>query len=133
MLYDLARTVLFTADPETAHELSMDGLRIAHHLGATRLLCQKSRLQPVHCMGLEFPNPVGVAPGLDKNADYFEALGDLGFGFVEVGTVTPRPRVIKPTIGSGGTGLQQCAIWVSTSPTPCTMTFPPRDSGFSGA
>jgi len=96
MLYDLARTVLFAADPETAHELSLDGLRIAHHLGATRLLCQKSQLQPVNCMGLEFPNPVGVAPGLDKNADYFEALGDLGFGFVEVGTVTPRPQPGNP-------------------------------------
>ncbi len=96
MLYDFARTVLFAADPETAHELSLDGLRLAHHLGATRLLCQKSRLQPVHCMGLDFPNPVGVAPGLDKNADYFEALGDLGFGFVEVGTVTPRPQPGNP-------------------------------------
>jgi dihydroorotate dehydrogenase len=47
-------------------------------------------------MGLEFPNPVGVAPGLDKNGDYFEALGDLGFGFVEVGTVTPRPQPGNP-------------------------------------
>jgi len=96
MLYDLARTVLFATDPETAHELSLDGLRLAHHLGATRLLCPKSRLQPVQCMGLEFPNPVGVAPGLDKNGDYFEALGDLGFGFVEVGTVTPRPQPGNP-------------------------------------
>jgi dihydroorotate dehydrogenase len=50
----------------------------------------------VQCMGLEFPNPVGVAPGLDKNADCFEALGDLGFGFVEVGTVTPRPQPGNP-------------------------------------
>ena len=47
-------------------------------------------------MGLEFPNPVGVAPGLDKNGDYFEALGDLGFGFVEIGTVTPRPQPGNP-------------------------------------
>jgi dihydroorotate dehydrogenase len=47
-------------------------------------------------MGLDFPNPVGVAPGLDKNGDYFEALGDLGFGFVEVGTVTPRPQPGNP-------------------------------------
>ena len=95
MLYDLARKVLFAADPETAHELTLESLRIGHHLGATRLLCPANR-QPVRCMGLEFPNPVGVAPGLDKNGDYFEALGDLGFGFVEIGTVTPRPQPGNP-------------------------------------
>jgi len=95
MFYDLARKVLFAADPETAHELTLESLRIGHQLGATRLLCA-TRHQPVHCMGLEFPNPVGVAPGLDKNGDYFEALGDLGFGFVEIGTVTPRPQPGNP-------------------------------------
>lgn len=95
MLYDLARKALFAVDPETAHELTLESLRLGHRLGATRLLCQ-ARSQPVHCMGLEFPNPVGVAPGLDKNGDYFEALGDLGFGFVEIGTVTPRPQPGNP-------------------------------------
>ena len=95
MFYDLARKALFATDPETAHELSMEGLRLGHRLGATRLMC-KSRSQPVTCMGLEFPNPVGVAPGLDKNGDYFEALGGLGFGFVEIGTVTPRPQPGNP-------------------------------------
>jgi dihydroorotate dehydrogenase len=95
MFYELARKVLFSTDPETAHELSMEGLRLGHRLGATRLLCQSHR-QPVTCMGLEFPNPVGVAPGLDKNGDYFEALGGLGFGFVEIGTVTPRPQPGNP-------------------------------------
>jgi dihydroorotate dehydrogenase len=58
-------------------------------------LC-RAHNQPVTCMGLEFPNPVGVAPGLDKNGDYFEALGGLGFGFVEIGTVTPRPQPGNP-------------------------------------
>ena len=95
MLYDLARKALFATDPEIAHELTLEGLRIGHQLGATRLLC-KSHQQPVRCMGLDFPNPVGVAPGLDKNGDYFEALGDLGFGFVEIGTVTPRPQPGNP-------------------------------------
>jgi dihydroorotate dehydrogenase len=95
MLYDLARKALFATDPETAHELTMESLRLGHRLGATRLLC-KSHRQPVTCMGLEFPNPVGVAPGLDKNGDYFEALGDLGFGFVEIGTITPRPQPGNP-------------------------------------
>jgi dihydroorotate dehydrogenase len=95
MFYELARKVLFATDPETAHELTMESLRLGHRVGATRLLC-KTRNQPVNCMGLTFPNPVGVAPGLDKNGDYFEALGDLGFGFVEIGTTTPRPQPGNP-------------------------------------
>jgi len=93
--YPLLRTALFGLDPEQAHELSLRGLRLGHHLGLTRR-CRQHRQQPVQCMGLEFPNPVGVAAGLDKNADYFEVLGDLGFGFVEVGTVTPRPQPGNP-------------------------------------
>jgi dihydroorotate dehydrogenase len=94
-MYDLARKALFSTDPETAHDLTIEGLRLGHRFGATRLMC-KTRGQPVKCMGLEFPNPVGVAPGLDKNGDCFEALGDLGFGFVEIGTVTPRPQPGNP-------------------------------------
>jgi dihydroorotate dehydrogenase len=78
MFYKLAQKALFATDPEVAHELS------------------KTADQPVSCMGLDFPNPVGVAPGLDKNGDYFEALGDLGFGFVEIGTTTPRPQPGNP-------------------------------------
>jgi dihydroorotate dehydrogenase len=95
MMYSLVRKALFSVDPETAHELTLEALKLGRWSGATRLMC-KSRRQPVQCMGLEFPNPVGVAPGLDKNADCFEALGDLGFGFVEVGTVTPRPQPGNP-------------------------------------
>ena len=95
MFYNLARKALFATDPETAHELTLEGLKLGHRIGATRLLC-KAKQQPVQCMGLTFPNPVGVAPGLDKNGDYFEALGDLGFGFVEIGTITPRPQPGNP-------------------------------------
>jgi dihydroorotate dehydrogenase len=95
MFYKLAQKALFATDPEFAHELSMQGLRLGHRLGATRFLC-KANDQPVQCMGLRFPNPVGVAPGLDKNGDYFEALGDLGFGCVEIGTTTPRPQPGNP-------------------------------------
>jgi len=95
MLYGLVRKALFAVDPETAHELTLDALRLGHFAGVTRLLCREKD-QPVRVMGLDFPNPVGVAPGLDKNADCFEALGDLGFGFVEVGTVTPRPQPGNP-------------------------------------
>jgi len=95
MRYKLAQKVLFTTDPEWAHQLSMNGLRLGHAFGATRFLCSEAE-QPVQCMGLEFPNPVGVAPGLDKNGDYFEALGDLGFGFIEIGTTTPRAQPGNP-------------------------------------
>jgi dihydroorotate dehydrogenase len=91
MFYKLVQKALFATDPEFAHELSMEGLRLGHNLGATRFMC-KAAYQPVRCMGLDFPNPVGVAPGLDKNGLYFEALGDLGFGFIEIGTTTPRPQ-----------------------------------------
>jgi len=95
MFYTLARKALFSTDPETAHEITLEGLRLGHNLGATRLVCKTGHL-PVSCMGLKFPNPVGVAAGLDKNGDYFEALGDLGFGFIEIGTVTPRPQAGNP-------------------------------------
>lgn len=95
MFYEIAQKALFATDPETAHELSMEGLRLGHKLGATRFLC-KTAGPEVSCMGLDFPNPVGVAPGLDKNGDYFEALGDLGFGFIEIGTTTPRPQPGNP-------------------------------------
>lgn len=99
MFYKLVQKALFATDPEFAHELSMEGLRLGHNLGATQFLC-KTVNQPVRCMGLDFLNPVGVAPGLDKNGLYFEALGDLGFGFVEIGTTTPRaqPGNAKPRI-----------------------------------
>jgi dihydroorotate dehydrogenase len=95
LFYKFARKALFATDPEFAHELSMESLRLGHRVGATRFLC-KAVDQPVQCMGLSFPNPVGVAPGLDKNGDYFEALGDFGFGFVEIGTTTPRPQPGNP-------------------------------------
>ena len=95
MLYRLAQKALFAADPEQAHLLALQSLRLGHRLGAMRWRCAVP-CRPVHCMGLEFPNAVGVAAGLDKNAEYFEALGDLGVGFVEVGTITPRPQPGNP-------------------------------------
>ena len=83
------------ADPETAHGLALESLRIAHTTGATRLLCKSSDL-PRKVMGLEFPNPVGMAAGMDKNGDYIDPLGGLGFGFIEIGTVTPRSQPGNP-------------------------------------
>jgi dihydroorotate dehydrogenase len=83
------------ADPETAHGLALEGLRLGYGAGATHLLCKTQSL-PVTVMGLQFPNPVGMAAGMDKNGDYIDALGSLGFGFIEVGTVTPRPQPGNP-------------------------------------
>lgn len=94
-MYSLVRKALFIADPETAHGLALEGLRLGHGVGATHLLC-KTRNLPVTVMGLQFPNPVGMAAGMDKNGEYIDALGSLGFGFIEVGTVTPRPQPGNP-------------------------------------
>lgn len=94
-MYSLIRRALFVADPETAHGLALEGLRLGHGVGATQLLCKTQNL-PVTVMGLQFPNPVGMAAGMDKNADYIDALGSVGFGFIEVGTVTPRPQPGNP-------------------------------------
>lgn len=94
-MYSLIRNALFLTDPEKAHGLALEGLRLGHGVGATKLLC-KAVSQPVNVMGLKFPNPVGMAAGMDKNGDYIDALGSLGFGFIEVGTTTPRPQPGNP-------------------------------------
>ena len=90
MLYSLARPLLFSLDPETAHELT---LRLAD---AARFFSEPIRKAPVRVMGLDFPNPVGLAAGLDKHAEHVDALAALGFGFVELGGVTPRPQPGNP-------------------------------------
>jgi len=94
-MYSLLRKALFITDPETAHGLALEGLRLGHGIGATSILCSTVS-QPVNVMGLQFPNPVGLAAGMDKNGDYIDALGSVGFGFIEVGTVTPRPQPGNP-------------------------------------
>lgn len=94
-MYRLARNLLFKLDPETAHELSIDLLGAGGRLGLNRRFSRIARL-PVTVMGIEFPNPVGLAAGLDKNGDAIEGLGQLGFGFIEIGTVTPRPQPGNP-------------------------------------
>ena len=96
MLYDLARPFIFTLDPETAHHVAFSNLNRAHALGLTRLLRPHVADDPVETMGLRFPNPVGLAAGLDKDAEHIDALADFGFGFIEVGTVTPRPQPGNP-------------------------------------
>lgn len=96
MFYELVRPVLFRFDPETAHHIAFAALNAAHRLGLAPLLSRRVPQSPHRVMGLEFPNPVGLAAGLDKNGDYIDALASLGFGFVEVGTVTPRPQPGNP-------------------------------------
>lgn len=93
MLYSLARPLLFSLAPERAHELTLSLLKSTHKLGLMRQSVEK---KPVMCMGIEFPNPVGLAAGLDKNGAYIDALADLGFGFIEIGTITPRPQAGNP-------------------------------------
>ncbi|ERS89048.1 MULTISPECIES: quinone-dependent dihydroorotate dehydrogenase [unclassified Halomonas] len=95
-MYSVARSLLFRLDPETAHDVSLRGLDLAGRLGLAARLGGGRVADPVELMGLRFPNRVGLAAGLDKNADHLDALGALGFGFVEVGTVTPRPQPGNP-------------------------------------
>ncbi|TDB03008.1 quinone-dependent dihydroorotate dehydrogenase [Halomonas marinisediminis] len=95
-MYSLARSLLFRLDAETAHGVALKGLDLANRLGVAARLGGERVEHPVELMGLRFPNRVGLAAGLDKNADHLDALGALGFGFVEVGTVTPRPQSGNP-------------------------------------
>ena len=95
-MYDLLRPLLFALDAETAHGLTLYGLDVAHRSALMRLVAKPADELPVQAFGIRFPNPVGLAAGLDKNADHLDALGALGFGFVEVGTVTPRPQLGNP-------------------------------------
>lgn len=95
--YQLARKLLFKLDAEKAHHLSLDMLRKAESTGLLKPFTEQMPLtQPVSCMGLDFPNPVGLAAGLDKEGSTIDALGSLGFGFVEIGTITPKAQPGNP-------------------------------------
>ena len=96
MLYQLLRAILFQLDAETSHHLGMNGIKWAHKLKLLSLVYPPQQGKPLEVMGLTFPNRVGMAAGLDKNGDYLSALSALGFGFVEIGTVTPRPQPGNP-------------------------------------
>lgn len=95
-MYHHIRDLLFRLDAETSHELSLDVLGAAGRLHLLGLFTKPVPSNPVSLWGLTFDNPVGLAAGLDKNGDYFNALGSLGFGFVEIGTITPRPQPGNP-------------------------------------
>jgi dihydroorotate dehydrogenase len=92
MLYSLFRPLLFALDPETAHDAALAGLDAADSLGLAQRMAPHLPRAPVEVMGLTFPNRVGLAAGLDKNARHIDGLARFGFGFIECGTVTPRPQ-----------------------------------------
>jgi dihydroorotate dehydrogenase len=94
--YSLTRSFLFGMDPEAAHDLTMDMLAKGQRTPLQWAWCQTRVDDPVELAGLRFPNRVGMAAGLDKNARCIDALGAMGFGFVEVGTVTPKPQPGNP-------------------------------------
>lgn len=91
-LYDILRPLLFSLEAESAHRLTLYGLGVAQRSGFAHRFATVPADLPVRAFGIEFPNPVGLAAGLDKNAEHLDALNTLGFGFIEVGTVTPLPQ-----------------------------------------
>ncbi len=95
-MYALLRPVLLRLPGEFAHDLTLAGLDALQRLGLTRLAAGRTVADPCELMGLRFPNAVGLAAGLDKNGDHIRALAALGFGFLEIGTVTPRPQPGNP-------------------------------------
>ena len=95
-IYALGKPLLFLLDPERAHDLTLKSLKWMPHGLAKKLFPQPPVCQPRQVMGLNFSNPVGLAAGLDKNGAYINGLAALGFGFIEVGTVTPRPQPGNP-------------------------------------
>lgn len=80
-------------DPEQAHDWALSAMKLAHHTGTIRMIAPPAVSMPRQVMGLDFANPVGLAAGFDKSAEYVDALAALGFGFIEVGTLTPKPQV----------------------------------------
>ncbi|MFW5439766.1 MAG: quinone-dependent dihydroorotate dehydrogenase [Methylophilaceae bacterium] len=94
-LYPIVKPVLFQLDAELTHDLTLKGLKISEKLGLLNF-GSTPIFQSREVMGLTFPNPVGLAAGLDKNGSVIDGLAALGFGFVEVGTVTPRPQTGNP-------------------------------------
>lgn len=95
-MYSLLRPALFCLDAERAHAAGLRALDLAYRSGAIGLAASKPAPLVTNAFGLSFPNPVGLAAGLDKNGEHIDALFALGFGYVEIGTVTPRPQAGNP-------------------------------------
>src|SRR4051812_26242921 len=94
MFYPLVRPALFALEAETAHHVTLTSLATLERLRIIHAGPQPDCARTV--MGLTFPNPVGLAAGLDKDGDYIDALATMGFGFIEIGTVTPRAQPGNP-------------------------------------
>ncbi len=96
ILYTLIRQHSFLFPAEFSHHVGLKGLKLLYWFGLTSLLAPQTKNNSVEAFGLQFKNPVGLAAGLYNNGDYIDALGSLGFGFIEVGTVTPRAQPGNP-------------------------------------
>lgn len=95
-MYQILKRILFLLDAEPAHKVALESLRLLRALGLIDLFAPKTEGHSKELLGLKFPNVLGLAAGFDKNADYLEILGELGFGHIEVGTVTPRAQPGNP-------------------------------------
>ncbi|MDO9205250.1 quinone-dependent dihydroorotate dehydrogenase [Methylotenera sp.] len=95
-IYPLAKPLLFQFDAESTHDFTLKSLKLAEKTGLLSICPVPPACQPRQVMGITFPNPVGLAAGLDKNGAVIDGLAALGFGFIEVGTVTPRPQPGNP-------------------------------------
>lgn len=95
-IYSLTKPFLFRCDAETIHDFTLKSLKLAEQLGVLSLYPAAPICQPRQVMGISFPSPVGLAAGLDKNGAVIDGMAALGFGFIEVGTVTPRPQPGNP-------------------------------------
>lgn len=96
LIYPLIRRFFFSIDAEKAHLLGLKAIKLVHSLRLSSFIFGQPVFAPKKVMGLNFPNAVGLAAGLDKNGDYIDALSAVGFGFIEIGTVTPRPQPGNP-------------------------------------
>ncbi len=95
-MYKLLQKLLFLLPPETAHHFTLNSLSTLNKLGLLKIMRPKSAGEEIEVMGIQFPNRIGLAAGLDKDGEHIQALANLGFGFVEIGTVTPRPQPGNP-------------------------------------
>lgn len=95
-MYSCLRKILFKLNPEQAHHIALKLINLSNQLNLTKLIFKKNLTQQINLLNLTFPNKIGLAAGLDKNGDYIDALASLGFGFIEIGTITPKPQEGNP-------------------------------------
>ena len=95
-MYRFLKKILFCLNPETSHHFSMNALQFMYKTKLSKLFFSPLAENPITLMGLTFPNRIGLAAGLDKNGDYIDALASLGFGYIEIGTITPKPQSGNP-------------------------------------